>query len=189
MADGNGFDLLGLFAIIDFKVIFVTAYSEYAIKAFRVNAIDYLLKPVKIDELQTAVGRVRASLTGAEPYNADLKALLKDITEGAMAREVITVPHLKGFDVLRVSEIIMCSADGYCTNFYLSGRRKIVSSKNLKNYADLLTKYDFLRVHHSYLINPAYVKSYSNQGEIVLAENLKASLGDKYKREFFIRFR
>ncbi len=153
MPDGNGFDLLSLFEKIYFKIIFITAYSEYAIRAFRFSALDYLLKPVKIDELIDAVARVRS----AEPRGIS-------------------------------NEIILCQADGYCTNFHLSGNRKVVSSKNLKHFDGLLEDQNFMRVHHSYMINLDHVTGYTRQGEILLSEGLKAYLGDSYKGEFARKF-
>jgi two-component system LytT family response regulator len=82
----------------------------------------------------------------------------------------------------------MCQADGYCTNFYLTGNRKIVSSKNLKHFIDLLSDYNFIRIHHSYVINLDHVTAYNRQGEIGLTENLTAYLGDSYKNDFVNRF-
>jgi two-component system LytT family response regulator len=189
MADGKGFDLLKLFSRIDFKVIFVTAYSEYAIKAFRFNAIDYLLKPVKIDELQIAVDKVIKATSYKNSYSVQLATLLKTITEGSNNQDTITISHIKGFEVLKICDIIMCVADSYCTNFYLIGKRKVISSKNLKLYEDLLISYKFIRVHHSFLINLNHVQSYTNQGEIILSERNKAFLGDRYKKQFIIMFK
>jgi two-component system LytT family response regulator len=83
----------------------------------------------------------------------------------------------------------MCTADGYCTNFYLSGKRKVISSKNLKQYEELLTSYKFLRVHHSYLVNLNHVCSYTKQGEIILTENNRAYLGENYKIQFLREFK
>lgn len=187
MADGKGFHLLEMFDRIDFKVIFVTAYSEYAVKAFRFSAVDYLLKPVKIDELKDAVEKVR-SASLREPLVENLAALLGNLKAGFNTMSTVVINHLKGFDVLKIPEIIMCQADGYCTNFFLTGNRKIVSSKNLKHFCELLESEKFVRIHHSYLINIDHVAGYSKQGEIFLTEGNKASLGDSYKHDFINRF-
>lgn len=187
MPDGKGFDLLNMFDKIDFKIIFVTAYSEYAIKAFRFSAVDYLLKPVKIDELVDAVARVRT----AEPKgisNEIINTLLSNLRSTSPRQSTLIIPNLKGFEVLKVNDIIMCQADGYCTNFILAGDRKVVSSKNLKHFDGLLMDQGFLRVHHSYLVNLEHVTGYTRQGEILLSEGLKAFLGDSYKGEFVRRF-
>lgn len=187
MPDGTGFDLLNSFEKIDFKIIFVTAYSEYAIRAFRFSALDYLLKPVKIDELIDAVARVRsAGTTGIS--TEIMTSLLNNLRSNSSKQSTLIIPNIKGFEVLRVTDIIMCQADGYCTNFMLSGNRKIVSSKNLKHFDGLLEDQNFLRVHHSYLVNLDHVTGYTRQGEINLTEGLKAFLGDSYKNEFIKRF-
>jgi two-component system LytT family response regulator len=186
MADGKGFDLLRMFEKVDFKVIFVTAYSEYAVKAFRFSAVDYLLKPVKIDELVSAVDKVRAS-KNQTPDNLVISTLLKNLGREPEVPQIFLIPHLKGFEVLKIPEVIMCQADGYCTNIYLTGNRKVVSSKNLKHFNDLLAGNDFIRIHHSFLININHVTGYSRQGEIFLTEENKASLGDSYKNDFIKR--
>lgn len=187
MPDGQGFDLLNMFEKIDFKIIFVTAYSEYAIKAFRFSAVDYLLKPIKIDELVDAVARVRSA--GPAGINAEiLNSLLTNLRSNSPRQSTLIIPNIKGFEVLKVSEIIMCQADGYCTNFHLSGNRKVVSSRNLKHFDGLLEDQNFLRVHHSFLVNLDHVTGYTRQGEILLSEGQKAFLGDSYKNEFVKRF-
>jgi two-component system LytT family response regulator len=186
MPDGKGFDLLNLFDNITFRVIFVTAYSDYAIKAFRVNAVDYLLKPVKIDELTAAVEKVKNNVGEATSIEK-ITAVLKSLSEASFSQPTIVVSNIKGFEVLRINDIIMCKADGYCTNFHLTGNRKVISSKNLKQYEMLLEDHNFIRVHHSYLVNLNHVCSFSRQGEILLFENNKAFLGDSFKREFLKR--
>jgi len=187
MPDGKGFDLLNRFESVNFKVIFVTAYSEYAIKAFRFSAVDYLLKPVKIDELIDAVDRVRKA--GRPGISSEIiSSLLSNLREDSSRQSTLIIPNIKGFEVLRVPDIIMCQADGYCTNFHIAGERKVVSSKNLKHFNGLLEDHNFLRVHHSYLVNLDHVTGYTRQGEILLSEGLKAHLGDSYKNEFVKKF-
>lgn len=187
MPDGKGFDLLQMFETIDFKVIFVTAYSEYAIRAFRFSAADYLLKPVKIDELNAAVEKVREG-NSRNNETEKVAVLLKSLAESNTFQPTLVVSSIKGFEVLKIKEIIMCKADGYCTNFYLEGNKKVISSKNLKQYEDLLAEYSVIRVHHSYLVNLSHVQSFTRQGEILLTENNKASLGDSFRNAFLGRF-
>ncbi|MFZ2339234.1 MAG: LytTR family DNA-binding domain-containing protein [Bacteroidales bacterium] len=185
MSDGKGFDLLTMFERIDFKVIFVTAYSEYAVKAFRFSAVDYLLKPVRIDELISAVEKIK-SLKIQD--SVMLEELMKNLRRESFPPKTLVIPNLKGFDVLKVSEIIMCTADGYCTNFIVTGNRRYTSSRNLKHYDELLEELNIIRVHHSYLVNIDHVVSYSRQGEIFLTDNNKAYLGDSYKSIFIKKF-
>jgi len=184
MPDGKGFDLLSMFEKIQFSVIFVTAYSEYAIKAFRVNAVDYLLKPVKIDELKAAIEKVSMREKNLSAYSDNISAFLKAINNPSLLQPSIVVPDTRGYEVLKISEIIMCKADGYCTNFYLEGNRKVVSSKNLKQYELILNEFSFMRVHHSYIVNLNHIISYTRQGEILLTENNKAFLGDSFRSLF-----
>lgn len=186
MADGKGFDLLLMFDQVKFKVIFVTAYSEYAVKAFRFSAVDYLLKPVKIEELIEAVGKIRPAGDEVEG-NGNLAMLLSNLRAGNNTMATLVIPHIKGFEVLKINEIIMCQAEGYCTNLHLTGNRRIVSSKNLKHFDTLLEDHNFIRVHHSYLININHVSSFTRQGEILLTGGVRASLGDSYKNEFLRR--
>jgi two-component system, LytTR family, response regulator len=183
LGDGKGFDLLNLFDKLDFSIIFVTAYSEHAVRAFRFSAVDYLLKPVKIDELKEAVEKVR-KYSGTSMKSDNLAAFFNNFNNNNKQIPTLVIPHIKGYEVLKISDIILCKADGYCTNFQLTGNRKIVSSKNLKQYEELLADHNFMRVHHSFIINLNYVTSYTKQGEILLFENNKASLGDAYKDGF-----
>jgi two-component system LytT family response regulator len=183
MPDGKGFDLLKMFDKIEFHIVFVTAYSEHAVKAFRCNAADYLLKPIKIDELQAAVEKVKKS-GHINSESGRMGELLKNLMGSGNLQPTIVIPHIKGFEILKITELIMCKADGYCTIFYLTGNKRVISSKNLKHYEELLTEYNFIRVHHSYLVNLNHVSGYTKQGEIILTEDHKAFLGDAYKNYF-----
>jgi two-component system, LytTR family, response regulator len=187
MPDGTGFELLRKFELINFSVIFVTAYSEYAVKAFRFCAIDYLLKPVKIDELTDAVEKVKL-MKWQSPIPSKLTILLNNLDNGFSTIPTLVIPHSSGFDVLKIPEIIMCQADGYCTIFSLQNGKSLMSTKNLKHYELLLAEHNFLRTHNSYLINLNHILKYSNQGEIILSGNNKASLGHLYKKNFIKRF-
>lgn len=184
MGDGQGFDLLKKFDKIDFRIIFVTAYSEHAIRAFRVNAVDYLLKPVKIEELKEAVGRVVKTADSDYDYHEAIQQFMRQIIEPGGGNRTLVIPHTKGFEVLKINDIIMCQANGYCTNFYLKGKRRVLSTKNLKYYEQKLIKDNFLRVHHSFIVNMDYVAGYTRQGEIILEEGYRASLGDTFKTTF-----
>jgi two-component system LytT family response regulator len=188
MPNGNGFDLLKICEPVDFKVIFITAFSEYALKAFRFSATDYLLKPIMVDELIQAVHKVRQDIS-RETGNINIQKLLENLSVRNAPLNQLVIPDSSGFRVINTSEIILCEADGYCTHFYLTNRDKITSSKNLKHYEDLLNAQGFIRVHNSWLANLAHVQAYSNQGEIKLSENQKCPLGNGYKQEFLRRFR
>jgi len=183
MPNGNGFDLLQLFKAPPFKVIFITAYSDYAIRAFRFAAADYLLKPVKVDELVEAVNRVLHELEN-EQSNQNIQVLMESLTSHNGEIHQLVIPDTKGFSVIKVNEIIMCEAEGYCTHFYLSGKRKIISSKSLKHFEEIFDDKQIIRVHRSFLINISKITGYTKQGEIRLEENLSCPLGNNYRQQF-----
>jgi two-component system LytT family response regulator len=114
--------------------------------------------------------------------------MLKEMSAGISLQPTIIVANIRGFEVLKINEIIMCKADGYVTMFNLTSSRKVNSSKNLKHYESQLSELGFIRVHNSYLININHVISYSKQGEIMLSENNVAFLGDRYRNSFLTAF-
>jgi two-component system LytT family response regulator len=181
MPKGSGFDLLNMFAAIDFQVIFVTAYSSFAVQAFRYAAVDYLLKPIKISELTEAVAKVKNGIAHTPQKISVLSENLRTLDNNCRK---IAISNSKGFDIIKLSEIILCEADGYCTRFHLSGKSKILSSHILKYYEEILPKGQFMRVHNSYIINTEHVKKYSFQGEIILSEEIHCPLSQSRKVEF-----
>ncbi len=188
MPKGSGFDLLRMFKTINFKVIFVTAFSVYAVQAFRFSATDFLMKPVKVSELVEAVSKVIEELSLRNSF-ANVKALIDNLSGQNLPSENLVIPDTKGFTVVKTSDIIMCEADGYCTRFSLVGKVKISSSRNLKFYEDLLPANLFVRTHHSYLVNIQHVKSYSHNEEIMLTDGLKCALSSANKHLFIDLFK
>lgn len=150
MRTGTGFDLLKSLKNLDFEVIFTTAYDNYAIKAIRFNAIDYLLKPIDIDELMQAVARAVNKISQTT-VNENLKSLLDCVRDGDCPR--LSISTLEGFLFYELQEIVRCEAKGPYTIFFLRDGSSVTSSKNLKEYEMLLSEYHFFRVHHSHLIN------------------------------------
>lgn len=183
LPDGNGFDLLSMFKTINFKVIFITAYSVYAIQAFRSSATDYLLKPVKVDELVDSINKVRLEL-GLCNSDRDLNKLAVNAIIPDAYPHSFLIPDTNGFRLIKPDEIIMCEAEGIKTLFYLTGKRKISGLKNLKHYENLFNQLMIVRVHRSYLVNLSMVTGYSRQGEIFLKEKLRCPMGDNYRRQF-----
>jgi two-component system, LytTR family, response regulator len=188
MPKGSGFDLLRMFKIINFKVIFITAFSNYAVQAFRFSATDFLLKPVKISELIEAVTKVQNDIAVKNSF-LNIKALIDNFSGQNTMAENLVIPDSKGFNVVKTSDIIMCEADGYCTRFYINGNIKISSSRNLKFYAELLPEHLFIRTHHSYLVNLQHVKGYSHQEEILLTNDVKCPLSAVNKHSFISLFK
>lgn len=187
MPNGSGFDLLQLFKNPTFRVIFVTAFSEYAIRAFRFAAADYLLKPVKVDELVESIGRIKGDLL-KEQSHPQLSVLLDSLNSHNRELHQMVIRDTKGFTVIKTADLIMCAADGYCTVLHLAGNRKITCTRNIGYYEELLGG-QMVKVHRSYLINPSKVTGYNRQGIISLEEGLSCPLGDSYKQGFLERYR
>jgi len=163
MNDGTGFDMLEKLSEINGKVtshvVFVTAYEHYAIKAFRFSALDFLLKPVEPEELEKVIDKIRAVLEKDNDYS-HIDLLLENIRKKADNFKRIALSNSDGIHLLDISDIIRCESDDNYTKFYIKNRKPILISKTLKEYEELLTEHDFVRIHQSHLINLAYVKSY-----------------------------
>lgn len=187
MPNGSGFDLLRSFEKIFFKVIFVTAHNEFALNAFRFSATDYLTKPVGPRELRDAVSKVNREIQ-LEINSGSLETLLKFAEEPDNSFESIVIPNIHGFLVEKISDILYCQADTYITRFQMIDGRTISSSHNLKYYEDLLNQKCFLRVHNSYLINLNHVKSFDNDGTVLLSCKYSAPVGNTYRRRFLDYF-
>ncbi len=157
MGDGTGFDLLEQFqpiADLPFKVIFTTAYDEFALKAFKYAAVDYLLKPIDADSLVTAVVRVE-ELTMTK-NNDQLTALLQHIS--APKQTKISLAEMDRIHIVEIDTIVRCESEKNYTTFFLLDGKKITVSKTIKEFDLSLTNNDFLRVHHSHLVNLHQIK-------------------------------
>jgi two-component system, LytTR family, response regulator len=183
LPDGSGFGLIQNGHERNFRVVFITLNREDAIKAFRFSASDYLLKPVRKEELVEAVNKVKTELSESNSLEG-LKNYLGQFNGNGDPSKTLVVHSSRGFTVLKTDEIIYLEADGYCTNFYLLGKAKLSSSRNLKFYSELLPKTTFMRVHHSFFVNLNHVKGYNLQEEILLTENLSCSLSAAHKSQF-----
>lgn len=151
---GSGFDILRKLMPVDFKVIFITAFDEYAVQAFRFSAMDYLLKPVIPEELVKALNLVRSQ----KETDARLKILLHNKEHSSHELKKVVLNSHDKIDVIDVNQIIRCEADGNYTHFTIHDRKGIISSRPLKEYEEMLVPYGFFRSHHSHLINLAYIE-------------------------------
>lgn len=157
MPDKGGFDLLKSIATPDFEVIFVTAYDQYAIQAIKFSAIDYLLKPVNINELINAVDRAIANAE-KKVQNERLENLIRSISNKNPLR--IAIPGNKETLFIDPETILFCNSDNNYTTFHLKNDQKHVSSKPIFEYEELLSSYGFIRCHQSYLVNSLFIKSW-----------------------------
>jgi two-component system LytT family response regulator len=183
---GSGFDVLDALDSIDFEVIFVTAYNEYAIRAIRFSALDYLQKPVDVDDLVAAVDRLK------EKQKEDKTALQFEIFKDALNAQYgrIVLPTLEGFVVVELKEIIRCEADRNYTHFFLHPNRKLTISRTLKVYDELLGENGFVRIHQSHLINLAQIREYKRRkkgGIIFLADGTELPVSESRKDELMRR--
>lgn len=155
MNDGSGFDLLELIGNINFKVIFTTASDEYAVKAFRYSAVDYLLKPIDPDELVTAVKKVER---GNQKENLSL--LMENAKQSNKPVRKLALNTLDKLHIVNISDIVRCESDVNYTQFFFSSGNKLLVTKTLKDFEDLLSEHQFIRVHQSHLVNVNYIKEF-----------------------------
>lgn len=163
MKDGSGFDLLRRVDNLDFSVIFLTAFEQYAVKAFRYAATDYLLKPVVPEDLITAVKKVR---TNKEASILTLEALLENIQQPTQRKLVLKTTE--SIHLISPQDIIQCEGSGNYTNFYTVDHQKFTISKPLKEYDELLCTQQFMRVHQSHLVNLHHVQKIDKREGVTL---------------------
>lgn len=184
----NGFELLEQVSEINFAVIFTTSYDQYAIKAFRYSALDYLLKPIDPEELIAAVKKVSSKKN--LPFAEQFDILLRQIKHKGSGFEKIAVPTIEGFELIRADEIIRCEADDNYTHLYLKDKSKIVASRMLKEMEELLEEFQFfVRVHNSHLVNMNEVEKYvrGEGGYLLMSDGSNVSIS-KSRRESLIKW-
>lgn len=163
MPQQDGFELLRSLTEYDFEVIFVTAYDQYAIKAMRFSAADYLLKPLSISELQAAVERA-VKQRELKIQNQQIGHLMKWLTSQAQKEELqIALSTLQETRFVKTSEIIRCESSNNYTTFFLNEGTTLVVSKPIYEYDDLLSSHGFLRCHQSHLVNKSFIKSWKKE--------------------------
>ena len=182
----NGFQLFSKLSGTDFYTIFVTAYDEYALQAFKHHAVDYLLKPVVIHELIAAVNRI-AALVGEKSKIQLLSGLLDNFRYPAEPAK-IALPTMEGLEYVRITDIIRCEASDNYTYIYFSDGKKIVVSRTLVVYEELLKGKGFARVHHQHLISLHHVEKYvRGRGGIVIMSDKKVIQVSQRKKEEFLK--
>jgi two-component system LytT family response regulator len=190
MPYGNAFDMLDKMNEISFEIIFVTAYNNYALKAFRYAAADYLLKPLNIDELVEAVSRVADRMDGQQ-VDGRIEALLENLSNKSDKFSKIILPVNDGFLVEDVDQIMYLNAEGSYTTIHLASNKKVMVSKLLKEFEDMLPEVDFCRIHHSTIININYVKKFykGRGGEVEMANGEMMLISTRKKSDFLSRFK
>lgn len=187
MPDGTGFDLLQQLKPISFKVIFITGYEDFAIKAFRFSAIDYLLKPLDAEELAEAVKKAEDSLT-KEVFDLKLNNLFANLERPKNLQNLILKTADRIYSV-NIQDVVHCESDKNYTTFHFINAPKLIVSTNLKEYETLLAPYNFFRTHQSHLINMAYFDHFikSEGGNTIVMKNKTAiPLSVRKKEEFLV---
>jgi two-component system LytT family response regulator len=186
MPDGNGFMLLESLKEINFEVIFTTAYDQFAIKAIKFSALDYLLKPIFPDELKDAVKKAEEKISGTHS-RAGIQTLLENIKSPAMDSPKIVLSTFDKIHIVNVTDIVRCESDNYYTIFHFVEEKSLIISKTLKEIEELLSGYNFIRPHKSHLVNLLYIKNFikPDGGSITMSDGTNVPVSRR-KRESII---
>ena len=187
MQNETGFDLLAQLEEINFEVVFVTAYSEFAIKAFKFSAIDYLLKPIDIEELKAAVRKVEEKRTGKTSKR--LKILQDKLLGSGADTSKIALPSVDGLIFLEMNDILYCEASSNYTIFFTVQKKQYMVCRTLKEYEELLSGHFFFRIHHSYLVNLKAIKKYvkGDGGQVILTNDVSLDVSKRKRVDFLNR--
>ena len=189
MPFGNAFDVLEGCKDLYFETIFVTAFSEYSLRALNQSAAYYLLKPVSIEELILAVNKVQQHIINKDIFDRN-KIIVENLHEPRPEHQKVILPTLEGFEVVRMEDIIRLQGNGNFTDIYLTGKQKKMVCRFLKYFTELLPL-PFVRVHKSHIINLNRIRSYhkASGGYAVLDDNTEIEISSSYKDEFLRYFK
>ncbi len=184
----TGFDLLKQLPEINFEVIFTTAYDKYAVQAFKFSALDYLLKPIDTDELQAALKKLNDKVSQKD-IAGKFDALFHNLKNIQSASKKICVPVLSGLVFIQTDDIIRCESNVNYTTLFLKDKQKLLVAKTLKEFEEMLTEYNFYRVHNSHLLNLAYIKMYNKGkgGTVTMNDGSEIEVSTRRKDDFLKR--
>jgi len=188
MPFGNAFDLLDKLMPVNFEIIFITAFNEYSLKAFRYSALDYLLKPVDIDDLHVAVQKAEKRIE-LKNINAQLSNLLFTLNKPGLITK-IAMPVNDGFDFVAVDELTNCESRNNCTIVYTKGGKKYTCNRTIKDYEELLPENVFFRIHHSFIVNINYIRKFFKDGRggyVELLDGTTIPVAYRRKGEFLCK--
>jgi two-component system LytT family response regulator len=189
MPYGNAFDLLDQIKDPCFETVFVTAFSHYALKALNLSAAYYILKPIDINELISAVKKIKEQKEKSNP-SFHTKILIENIQIMNKQLQKIVLPLLNGFEVIQVKEIVRCEANDNFTDFILIDGRRLLICRTLKFYEEVLSEFDFLRIHKSHLINLQHVKKYlkGKGGQVIMTDGSTVDVSPAKKDDLLNKF-
>jgi two-component system LytT family response regulator len=185
----TSFELLHKFRAIDFEIIFTTSFEEFAVKAFRLSAVDYLIKPIVLEELEQAVHRFLERMEKKSPHQ-HLRVLLDNLQLNQTQKRKIALPTLNGYIFITIEDIIRCESDNTYSTFHLKDKRKIMVSRTLKECETMLSDFSFFRVHNSHLINLDYILEYTRGegGVVKMIDGSHVDVSRRRKDEFVRMF-
>lgn len=185
MPYGSGLELLESFNTIDFETIFITAFNHYALNAFRFAALDFLLKPVNITQLKEAVNRAIHRIAEKSSVK-NYQLLLENLKEQDTGEQKIALTDSRGQHFIKLNDIIYCIADGSYTHIYLSDSKSFLSSRNLKEFEDMLPKSLFCRIHHGHIVNVTQVSKVikGRGGSVVMRDGKELEIAVRRKDDF-----
>jgi len=185
----NGFDFLNHASTTNFDVIFTTAYDKYAIKAIRFSALDYLLKPIDIVELKNAVNRHVINTQFQDgPRKILVNNLIQNLHQGDKAPFKLAITVKEGVFLLELKNIICMEGLNNYTKFFLDNQKPLLVSKTIKEYEEILSGHEFLRVHKSFLVNKAHVRKIDKEGMLHLSSDVKVPISRRRKAEIMELF-
>lgn len=189
MPNGSGFDLLeSLEDEIDFKIIFITAYHEYALRAFKHSAVDYILKPINPEELQAAIDKIKPGKEGEPREKID--TLIENMQRRGENMNKIALPSMEGLQFISLDDIVYCESQDNYTQFFLTDGRRIMVSKTIKYFEEVLDEDRFYRVHRSNIINLKYIDKYvkGEGGYVVMKQGARVPVSRRRKDSFLQLF-
>lgn len=180
----NGFEMLGELKDINFEIVFVTAYNDYAIEAIKANALDYILKPVDIEELKLSISKVREKRELNLSKTNNYQNIFENINKSALRKVKITTAN--GFEIVDTKDVIRIEASGSYSVIILRTGEQIVVSKSIKDMDETFISFGFFRSHRSHIINMIYVKRFitENDGEIIMEDNSRVPLSRRRRTDF-----
>lgn len=187
MPFGNAFDVLEACSSLYFETIFVTAFSEYSLKALNRSAAYYLLKPISIEELIVAVNKVQQQIINRDIFDRN-KIIIENFREPKPEKQQVILPTMEGFEVVKMEEIVRLKGNGNFTDLYLANGSKKMACRFLKHFSEMLPL-PFLRVHKSHIVNLRYVKLYNKGGYITLEDGAEIEVSPTYKEDFLRNFK
>lgn len=187
MVQGNAFDLLNQLQPLSFRVIFVTAFDNYAIRAFKYSAVDYLLKPVDIEELRNAISRVAA--IPRDSLAQQMRLLMENVGALQVSQQKMAIPTITGLIFVPVHDILRFEGKGGYTHIYLGNGEQIVATRTIKDYEDILPEAVFFRIHNSQIINLQKIQKYNKGrgGTVTMEDGSVIEVASRRREEFLRR--